>query len=316
MCISFERVSGKKNEGNVGELKGVTKMYRDAKMPVAIVNLRVELLDIDSRYQTEIRTERDLAYLAGKDKNGENKWDERKLLPLIGVPHWEEGKVYLVDGYGRWIASQMVDKEKYTDLPVQIILNAPTDPKERLKFEAELYAFQNKQVAKMTPIQKHGAMIILNDKPAKKLEQLCKKNGISYCSTKGNREEAVLGSYTEVLRICNIDDGKCAEYIFSVLKKAGFDRKANGFSSYMVRSLRDMYKLYENDRKETELYLANKLRALSPTYIKSVAVAKYPMLDARTATSLYMEDIVVEGLGLEQLRGVFDNKVVKIKKAV
>ena len=111
MCRSFEVISGKKNKGDKGLLKGLTKMYRDAKYSVAIIPIPVELLEIDTRYQTEVRTDRSLMYLV-------NNWDENKLLPLIGVPHWEEGKVYLVDGYGRWVASQMVDKEKYTDLQV------------------------------------------------------------------------------------------------------------------------------------------------------------------------------------------------------
>lgn len=152
MCRSFEIISGKENRGDKGLLKGLTKMYRDAKYNVAIIPIPVELLEIDTRYQTEIRTERDLHYLV-------NNWNENKLLPLIGVPHWEEGKVYLVDGYGRWIASQLVDKKKYSDLQVLLVLNPPEDAEARLKFEAEMYAYQNKQVARMTAIQKHGAMV-------------------------------------------------------------------------------------------------------------------------------------------------------------
>ena len=100
-----------------------------------------------------------------------------KLLHLIGVPLWEEGKVYLVDGYGRWVASQMVDKEKYTDLQVLLILNAPNNAEDRLEFEAEMYAYQNKQVARMTAIQKHGAMVVLHDKATERLEKLKEKYG-------------------------------------------------------------------------------------------------------------------------------------------
>ena len=81
MCRSFEVISGKKNKGDKGLLKGLTKMYRDAKYSVAIIPIPVELLEIDTRYQTEVRTDRSLMYLV-------NNWDENKLLPLIGVPHW------------------------------------------------------------------------------------------------------------------------------------------------------------------------------------------------------------------------------------
>lgn len=104
MCRNFEVISGKKSRKSVDKLEGLTKMYRDAGMNVAIVKIPVDMLEIDTRYQTNVRTDRSLRYLV-------SHWDENKLLPLVGVPHWEEGAVYLVDGYGRWIASQMVDKE-------------------------------------------------------------------------------------------------------------------------------------------------------------------------------------------------------------
>ena len=46
------------------------------------------------------------------------------------------------------------------------------------------------------------------------------------------------------------------------------------------------------------------------------ALSKDPMLEMRTAVSLYLEDLVVENLGLEQSREVMGNKVVPIQKAM
>ena len=309
MCRSFEMVSGKRNRGDKSLLKGLTKMFRDAGYTVAIVQIPVDMLEIDTRYQTEVRTERDLHYLT-------NNWNENKLLPLIGVPHWEEGKVYLVDGYGRWIGSQIVDKTKYEYLTVLLILNAPTDPIERLEFEAEMYAYQNKQVAKMTAIQKHGAMIVLHDKATEKMEELKKKYGFEYTAEKGNREASVLGSYTETLALCKIDDGKCADYVFDICEGAGFDRKPNGYATYMFRALRDIYKLYANDRELTKQFLIGELRSITPTILKANAVVKYPILDIKTAVSLHLEDMIVGNLGLEQSREIVGTKVVPIRKAV
>ena len=307
MCMSFEVISGKKAKGDKGMLEGITKMYRDANYNVAIIPVPVELMEIDTRYQTEVRTERDLKYLT-------TNWNENKLLPLIGVPHWEEGKVYLVDGYGRWIASQIVDKNRYKDLQVLLLLNAPTSTKERLEFEAEMYAYQNKQVAKMTPIQKHGAMLVLHDSATEKLEELKNKYGFEYTSTSGNRGASVLGSYPEALNLCGIENGKAAEYVFDICKGAGLDRKVNGYSTYIMRSLKDMYVLYAKSRKETKKYLTSKLRSIMPTTLKAKAVSKYPLLDYRTAVSLYLEDMVVKDLGLEQSREVSGTKVIPIKK--
>lgn len=194
MCKTFEKLTGKRTKGNKGLLKGLTKMYVDANKKSCIVSVPVEILEVDPSYQTEVRTERDLRYLT-------DHWDENKLLPLVGVPHWEEGKIYLVDGYGRWISSQLIDKEKYTELDVMIILSAPSKKDERLKFEAEMYAFQNAQVAKMTPLQKHGAMLILHDKATETLEKLKDEYGFEYRATKGNRDASILGSYASQTRI-------------------------------------------------------------------------------------------------------------------
>lgn len=309
MCRSFEEISGRKNKGDKSLLEGLTKMYRDAGYKTAIVSIPVEVMEIDTRYQTEVRTERDLRYLT-------NNWNENKLLPLIGVPHWEVGKVYLVDGYGRWIGSQVVDKENYKYLDVLLILNAPTDPMERLEFEAEMYAYQNKQVAKMTAIQKHGAMIVLHDKATEKMEELKKKYGFEYTAQKGNREASVLGSYTEALALCKIDNGKCADYVFDICVGAGFDRKTNGYATYIMRSLRDIYKIYANDRKATKKYLKEELRQITPITLKANAVVKYPILDIKTAVSLYLEDLLVENLGLEQSREIVGTRVFPITKAM
>ena len=309
MCKSFEVISGKRSKGDKSLLKGITKMYRDAGYKVAIISVPVELLEIDPSYQTEVRTERDLRYLT-------EHWDENKLLPLVGVPHWEEGKIYLVDGYGRWIASQCIDKEKYSELQVMIILSAPSNKAERLKFEAEMYAFQNAQVAKMTPLQKHGAMLILHDPATETLERMKEQYGFEYRATKGNRDASILGSYASTLNLCKLDDGEGAHYVFDICRDAGFDRKSNGYATYIMKGLVDIYKLYSDNRRETKELLGNVLREITPSILRSNAVTKYPMLDFRSALSLYLEDIVVDKLNLEQSREVVGTKVVSIKKAV
>ena len=40
------------------------------------------------------------------------------------------------------------------------------------------------------------------------------------------------------------------------------------------------------------------------------------MLDMKTAVSLFVEDLIVENLGLEQSREVVGTRVMKIKKAI
>lgn len=92
------------------------------------------------------------------------------------------------------------------------------------------------------------------------------------------------------------------------------DSQFGMYVSYVTRSLRDMYKLYAQDRSETKNFLSNEFRKIAPENLKANACAKYPILDFRTAVSLYVEDMIVEGLGLEQSRVIEGTKVIFIKK--
>lgn len=303
MCKIFEKVTGKKNVGNVSELKGLLKAAVDAHMTAVIVRIPVELLEIDEEYQIPERTARSLNYLI-------NNWDDNKLLPLSGVPHWEEGKIYLFDGFGRWIGSQMI-KEPKEDLQVMVILNAPTEPKERQIYEAKMYAFQNKDVSRMTAVQKHGAMLLMHDKATEILEEMHNKYKFDYTAKKGSRPASVIGSYTEAISLCKQSE-ELADFVFRVCKKAGFDRKANGYSTYVMRTLRDMYKLFPENREEVEKLLVKYFRKIEPVFLKAESVATYPMLDCKTACSLYMEDIIVRDLNTKHLRKLENNKVTFI----
>lgn len=300
MCKMFKEVTGKENKGNVSELKGLLKAAVDAKMNAVIVRIPVELLEIDESYQIPERTARSLEYLT---KN----WDDNKLLPLSGVPHWEEGKVYLFDGFGRWIGSQLIKNPK-DDLQVMVILNAPTDQKERRLYEAKMYAFQNVGTARMTAVQKHGAMLLMHDKATIILEAMKKKYDFEYVANKGNRSASVLGSYTEALAMCRQGED-LAEFIFRICKKAGFDRKSNGYSTYVMRALRDLYKLYPENRTDVEKTMVKYMRKIEPVFLKSEAVVQYPLVDYKIACSLFLEDIVVRELNAKHKRKIENGKV-------
>lgn len=300
------------NANDVGELKGLLSSAREQGLSAAIIKIPARLLTIDEAYQTPIRTNRDLSYLI-------NNFDDRKLLPLVVVPHDEEGRGYMVDGCGRWKATRILDEKrekeglprKYDKLECMVILNAPTEPKERRKFEAEEYAFQNKFVKKVSPLQKHGAFECLEDKAALIINELKEKYQFEFVLDKGNRHKGVLGSYSELFNICTVHGKECAEFIFEVCERAGFNIKCNGYSTYVMRALRDIWKYYPNKRKETTDYLAKWLREREPAQFKANAVARYGMLDCKTACSLYLEDLLVDNIGLSHVRYV-DGKSVAI----
>ena len=296
-------------ESNIGELKGLLATAKANGNSVAIIRVPVYMMAIDESYQTVDRTARNLHYLT-------SRWDERKIGVLTVVPHEDEGLFYIVDGYGRWQASQIVDKAKYTHLDCAVLLNAPADVMERRKFEAELFANQNRDVAKLKPVDKHGAMQVLGDPAALTLDALQKKYGFSIGRRKYKGDNAtgkkINSIYSDLCQGIRAHSKEFGDWYFDVCKRSGFATKNHGYAAYTYRMLRDMYVLYPDKRKEVADVLAKYLRPLNPNEFKAEAMVKYPKLDFRTAVSMYAEDIVVEKLNLKHIREIIDGKVVNV----
>lgn len=296
-------------EKNIGELQGLLATAKANGNSVAIIKIPVYMMAIDESYQTVDRTARKLNYLT-------SRWDERKIGVLTVVPHEDEGMVYIVDGFGRWQASQMIDKEKYTHLDCAVLLNAPTDPTERRKFEAELFANQNRDVAKLKPVDKHGAMQVLEDPVALALDELQEKYGftIGKRKYKGNNATGMtINNIYQVLYRGIRSHGKgLGEWYFDICKGSGFANKTYGYTRYTYNAIRDMYVSYPEKRNEIAEILIEYFRPITPQEFKAEAVTRYPKLDSVTACAVYVEDIVTERLDLEHIREIADGKIIKI----
>ncbi len=258
---------------------------------------------VDSRYQG-MRTHKHLNRL-------KNKWDERKLTPIILVPHPEEYRFAVVDGQGRCL----VAPEKGMDrLNAIILMDAPEDLDERLRFEAEYFIGQDSEVENVKPLEKHLSRVIIGDSAAVSLDKLLNKYGIKFVATKGNREESVLGSYTDTYSIVKVHGEKCLDFIFSIIDNAGWNKETNGYATFVMRSLREVWIAHPNDRKEIHRYLSKELRQIDPALFSAEAKAKYPKRDHRVSCVLYVEDLVCDGLGIEKKIYVENGKKVKISK--
>lgn len=258
---------------------------------------------VDSRYQG-MRTHKHLNRL-------KNKWDERKLTPIILVPHPEEYRFAVVDGQGRCL----VAPEKGMDrLNAIILMDAPEDLDERLKFEAEYFIGQDSEVENVKPLEKHLSRVIIGDSAAVSLDELLNKYGIKFVATKGNREESVLGSYTDTYSIVKVHGEKCLDFIFSIIDNAGWNKETNGYATFVMRSLRETWVAHPNDRKEIHRFLSKELRQIDPALFSAEAKAKYPKRDHRVSCVLYVEDLVCDGLGIEKKIYVENGKKVKISK--
>ena len=302
-------VSATVTESNIGELKGLLATAKANGNSVAIIRVPVYMMAIDESYQTVDRTARNLHYLT-------SRWDERKIGVLTVVPHEDEGLFYIVDGYGRWQASQIVDKAKYTHLDCAVLLNAPADATERRKFEAELFANQNRDVAKLKPVDKHGAMQVLGDPAALTLDALQKKYGFSIGKRKYKGDNAtgkrINSLYKYLCSGIRTFGPEFADWFFDICKRSGFATKVHGYAAYNYRMIRDMYAYFPEKRNEIADVLVEYLRPITPNEFKAEAIVKYPKLDFRSAISMHAEDIVVEKLCLKHVREIIDGKVIKV----
>ena len=263
----------------------------------------LSLCFVDSRYQG-MRTHKHLNRL-------KNKWDERKLTPIILVPHPEEYRFAVVDGQGRCL----VAPEKGMDrLNAIILMDAPEDLNERLKFEAEYFIGQDSEVENVKPLEKHLSRVIIGDNAAVSLDKLLNKYGIKFVATKGNREESVLGSYTDTYSIVKVHGEKCLDFIFSIIDNAGWNKETNGYSTFVMRALREVWIAHPTERKEIHKFLSKELRQVDPALFSANAKSKYPKRDHRVSCVLYVEDLVCDGLGIEKKIYVDNGKKLKISK--
>lgn len=195
-----------------------------------------------------------------------------------------------------------------------ILMDAPEDLDERLKFEAEYFIGQDSEVENVKPLEKHLSRVIIGDSAAVSLDKLLNKYGIKFVTTKGNREESVLGSYTDTYSIVKVHGEKCLDFIFSIIDNAGWNKETNGYATFVMRSLRETWVAHPNDRKEIHRFLSKELRQIDPALFSAEAKAKYPKRDHRVSCVLYVEDLVCDGLGIEKKIYVDNGKKVKISK--
>lgn len=263
----------------------------------------LSLCFIDERYQG-MRTHKHINRL-------ENKWDERKLTPIILVPHPEEYRLAVVDGQGR---CTVAPRKGIDRLNAIVLLDAPEDLNERLKFEAEYFIGQDSEVENVKPLEKHLSRVIIGDEAATILDKLLIKYKIKFVATKGQREESILGSYTDTYSIAKVHGEKCLDFIFSIVENAGWNKETNGYATFVMRALREVWIAHPNERKEIHRYLSKELRQIDPALFSANAKTKYPKRDHRVSCVLYTEDMVCEGLGIEKRIYVDGGRKCKIVK--
>ena len=265
---------------------------KSRKKCIGIVAIDLSLLYVDPRYQG-LRTHKRIKKLI-------SNWDERKLSPIVVVPHQEEYRFAVVDGQGRLLAAKELG---YETLQAIVLLDAPEDDMERLKFEAEVFIGQDDEIEKVKALEKHPARVIIGDDAALVLEKMFRLYNVTYTDTKGAREAGVLGSYPTTYTIASRHGESCLQFIFSIIHNAGWDTESNGYATFVTESLKDIWTSFQkpSDREKIHSYLSEMLREIDPSLFSSNARASYPMRrDTRRACTLYLEDLLFENLNMKK----------------
>lgn len=259
-------------------------------------SIPVSLLQVDSSYQRiDTRTSKKLKSLA-------NYWCEDKLTPIIVVPHPEEYCFYIIDGYGRFIVSTTMLQSKYKALDAIVLTKVPKGYKERQKFEAELFIGQGTEVERITPVQMHNARLLIGNTPAIILQGMLDKYNVSYVNKPGQRDKAILGSYTTAYEIAQKHGKACLDFIFSIITNAGWRDETNGYSKTIMKSLQDIWCAYATPElhKEMHEYFSKELREIDPGLLIAQARSRYPERDPKQTTALYLADMLMEDLYFEK----------------
>ena len=223
-------------------------------------------------------------------------FDKRKLAPITLVPHYEEYRFAVVDGQGRTIVAPRKGMDR---LFATILMDAPEDPVERLKFEAEYFIGQDSEIEPVSSLEKHLARVIIGDPTATTLDKLLKRYDIKFTQSPGNRKESVLGSYPTTYEIAKRGE-KCLDFIFSIIKNAGWNHEKNGYGTFVMIPLERMWVEHSEDRERIDNFLSDYLRQINPSIFNTEAKVTYPKRDNRAACTLHLEDILCESLGIER----------------
>ena len=238
-----------------------------------------ELMSVDPAYQRlETRNHR-------KIKAMHDNFDHMIMDALLVVPHPEESTFSIVDGYGRFIASEgILDK-----LECVVITSAPSDPDERRRFEASIFTRQSLYTEKVTPLQMHKANLILGEPNAVALQEVVDEYNLSIAEDKGVRKPGTIGSYTSAYRIIKAKGKIAYESIISTCCKAGYNLSGDGLCDKIIRNLYKIYCFYGDIGLVKVLPI---MRGTEPSTLKAQGIAAYPER-VELSLALYLHDYLV-----------------------
>lgn len=276
----------------------IMRNLRPVSKYTASIEIPLSLCFVDERYQ-KLRKHKNIKKLY-------ENWDERKLSPIIIVPHPEENRFAIVDGQARF---NVATKKELENLPSIVLLGTEEmTPEERLIFEATYFIGQDSEVDKIKEIEKHPAKLIQGDKPAWDIENVLNKYNLEIEDNHNSTKSRKVGSYTHTYSIAKRHGYDCLDFIFSILEESKWTEEKSGLTHFNTRMLDGMWEYYPTMRKDIHDFLCKELKNTSPTLFQSRARAAYPEREPRVAIVLYCQDVVCDKMNIKHKEIAFDGK--------
>ena len=243
----------------------------------------LELLTTDARYQ------RDSLTRESKINKLINSWNKNLMNPILVSPHKEEAMFYIVDGWHRTEAARRMGLD---GIEAEVLVDLPTDLKERLIAEAKLFGNQLKAIDRLTAVQSHNANVLAGVEANILLEKIAKKYNVNMKPANCKSREKRINTVTAF--VCALNAAKKGEQllddIFEIICYAGWNMGTEGFTQYVIQSLTNILSMHPDMRDATKTALKNYFRTREPELILAEATVKYPLRKKGAQMTLFLED--------------------------
>lgn len=261
-----------------------TKKY--ATIPLSV-------LFVDDRFQRiDTASEAKIHKLAAK-------WDAKKCDAIKVSAHKEDCVFSVIDGYHRMMAAQIRGMDT---IECEIINGLPTDPDERLKAEAKIFATQEEEIDHLKAIDMHKANIVSGVRENIELQELVDMFHIKLrkgnCS--GNPSQQTLSGFTDALKIIKTSGKDMLYDVFWVIYRIRWDLDKCGLTGYSISTIYDVLRLHKDQKDKVIKVMVDRLAGTTPAHLEAHAKVKYPLRGRKQGMTLYLEDIVCDWLHIQR----------------
>lgn len=258
-----------------------------------------------------IQRDNDTTRAKKKIRNLAENWDINKMDALKVVPHPEEHRFSLVDGYHR-LSAAIIKGEK--SLVCEIITGLSDNPEERIIQEATLFATQNDEVDVLSPIERHKANVLRGIKENVIVDDLCNKYNIALKKnpSHGRTQTGQLAGFTMALQFARTAEKEILDRTFCILCESRWNIAKLGLSANTIHMVANILKLHPEYQNEICSLLIKEFTPIEPEQLFSQAYSKYPARKEKERNLLYLEDVVCENLGITR---VYSGGKVSLKTA-